>query len=151
MSINEKDIFRDTPIRYLGYANEIGEAFRPIIKKIFVHATYGVAVSYVLTETSYKSKIQYDKPEPEGGFRSAAILSGDILLWQMLASVIVPGFTINRICWLTKKAVKVSKIKGPVGKWTPTMIGLLAIPFIIHPIDKSIDFVMDSTYRKYLQ
>ena len=27
-SKEEKDVFRDTPVRYLGYANEVGEAFR---------------------------------------------------------------------------------------------------------------------------
>ena len=25
------DIYRDTPVRYLGYANEVGEAFRALV------------------------------------------------------------------------------------------------------------------------
>ncbi|XP_049533070.1 mitochondrial fission process protein 1 [Anopheles darlingi] len=152
MSIKEKDLYRDTPVRYLGYANEIGEAFRPVIKKIFVHASYGVAISYVLADTADKSKKQYVKPEIlGGGLRGAAVASGDTLLWQMFASVIIPGFTINRICWLSKKVLKANKVKGPVAKWGPTMLGLLAIPFIIHPIDSAVDYAMDNTYRKYVK
>jgi fission process protein 1 len=27
-STQEVDLFRDTPVRYMGYANEVGEAFR---------------------------------------------------------------------------------------------------------------------------
>lgn len=39
----EKDIFRDTPVRLLGYANEVGESFRAQLPLRAVHATYGVA------------------------------------------------------------------------------------------------------------
>ena len=28
---NLKDIYRDSPLRFLGYANEVGEAFRPLV------------------------------------------------------------------------------------------------------------------------
>lgn len=152
MSVTEKDLYRDTPVRYLGYANEVGEAFRPIIRKIFVHASYAISIGYVLADTADKSRKQYAKPASlGGGTRGAAIATGDTLLWQMFASVIIPGFTINRICWISKKTLAMSKIKGPVGKWAPTAIGLLAIPFIIHPIDHGVDFVMDETYRKFVK
>lgn len=68
----------------------------------------------------------------------------------MLASVIVPGLVINRITWAAGKACQNSKFKGIAKKWLPTCIGLAAIPFIIKPIDQSIDYVMDNTYRKYV-
>lgn len=35
-----------------------------------------------------------------------------------------------------------------VRKWTTTTLGLLAIPVIIHPIDRSVDFLLDSSLRK---
>ena len=28
---NEVDIYRDTPLRLMGYANEVGEAFRALV------------------------------------------------------------------------------------------------------------------------
>lgn len=49
---NEKnkqvDIFRDTAVRYCGYSNEVGESFRPLIPKGIVHASYAIAIVYVI-------------------------------------------------------------------------------------------------------
>lgn len=47
--------------------------------------------------------------------------------------------------------LKSAKFKHPIGKWIPTICGLVSIPAIIHPIDKGVDILMDNTYRKFLQ
>jgi hypothetical protein len=39
----EVDIWRDTPVRYMGYANEVGEAFAAFLPGWGVPASYGVA------------------------------------------------------------------------------------------------------------
>ena len=44
----EVDIYRDTPLRYLGYANEVGEAFRALVHVNWVKLSYGVASAYVV-------------------------------------------------------------------------------------------------------
>ncbi|GAB0088070.1 Mitochondrial 18 kDa protein [Sergentomyia squamirostris] len=146
---HEKDFYRETPARYLGYTNEVGEAFRPLIKKIFVHLSYGIAVSYVCADAYDKSSKVYKRPS--GGTKAAAITAGDVLIWQLLASVIIPGFTINRICWGTGKLLKMAHQKGVVKKWIPTCVGLISIPAIIHPIDNLVDVLMDKTYRAYIK
>ena len=51
----EVDIYRDTPLRLLGYANEVGEAFRALVSVKFVIGTYGVASAYVLADTYDKA------------------------------------------------------------------------------------------------
>ena len=51
----EIDIYRDTPLRLLGYANEVGEAFRALVSVKFVIGTYGVASAYVLADTYDKA------------------------------------------------------------------------------------------------
>lgn len=80
----EVDIYRDTALRYCGkpkhhyiiakfqtnikiknlkifasfhtgYSNEVGESFRPLIPKMFVHLSYAVAISYVLAECADKT------------------------------------------------------------------------------------------------
>ena len=53
----EVDIFRDTLLRYAGYANEVGEAFRALTPKVFVHGTYVVASAYVLADATDKGKL----------------------------------------------------------------------------------------------
>lgn len=83
----ELDIYRDTPLRYCGkafvviflvlsfwdfyhlfigivptttgYANEVGESFRPLVKKIFVNFSYAIAIAYVLTDAGDKSYKTY--------------------------------------------------------------------------------------------
>ena len=70
---------------------------------------------------------------------SAAVL--DTLIWQGLASVIIPGFTINRVCafsrLLLSRRIFRTLLPSPVlRRWTVTAVGLGCIPFIIEPIDR---------------
>ena len=86
--------------RLLGYANEVGEAFRALVHVNWVRLSYGVASAYVLADTNDKAgKTAASLPEnEEGRTTKIAAAAFDTLLWQALASVIIPGFTINRIC-----------------------------------------------------
>lgn len=86
-----------------------------------------------------------------GGMRPSAVVAGDVFLWQMFASVAIPGLVINRITWGTGKLLKNAKVKGLARKWLPTCIGLASIPFIIKPIDHAVDVAMDNAYRKYVK
>lgn len=169
----EWDIYRDSPLRYCGYANEVGESFRPVVPKLFVHLSYAVAVMYVLADCGDKSRKIYkvsceeigktemnsrsigsslfQKPEIlGGGMKPAAKMAGDVFLWQMLASVAIPGFIINRITYGSGKLIKMAKLKGIPRKWGATIIGLSSIPLIIRPIDHGVDILMDKTYRKFV-
>ncbi len=51
MSSKDVDIYRDTPVRLLGYANEVGESFRALVNVWWVRASYGVSSAYVLADT----------------------------------------------------------------------------------------------------
>lgn len=182
----EVDIFRDTAARYCGYANEVGESFRPLIPRSIVHFSYAIAIVYVIgdcvdktiktyrvscgvwrhvvrqssspCQTFPKTSSQvvwfvlFQRSKAIGGKRigPAAKIAGDVFLWQMFASVIIPGVVINRITWGAGKLCNNSNVKGLARKWAPTCIGLAAIPFIIRPIDTAVDEVMDKTYRKYV-
>ena len=73
----------------------------------------------------------------------------DTLVWQGLASVAVPGFTINRICWLTGQVLQRSTaLPAQTRKWVMLVTGLAAIPFIIKPIDHATDWTLDRSLRK---
>lgn len=149
---DSKDLFRDTPVRYLGYSNELGEAFRPLISKVLVNFSYVVAAGYCVADTYSKASRVYRTPVAlGGGTKKAAITAGDVLLWQTLASVVLPGMAINRICWSTGRLLKMTNASKLLRKATPTAVGLASIPLIIHPIDQFMDYVMDNTYRKYIK
>lgn len=71
----------------------MGEAFRPIIPKSFVAASYGMAIGYVCMDTFDKALREDMRGASQ---RSVAICAGDVFSWQMLASVIIPGVVVNR-------------------------------------------------------
>ncbi|XP_077996336.1 mitochondrial fission process protein 1-like [Glandiceps talaboti] len=147
----ETDLFRDTLVRYLGYANEVGESFRSLVPVSVVRFSYLVASGYVAADSVDKgwkaNKIQWK----DDSIKTKKVIHavGDCLVWQGLASVIIPGVTINRICALSLYLMaKSTSLPLNVRKWTTTAIGLSAIPFIIKPIDRGVDLMMDSTVRK---
>lgn len=144
------DIYRDTWVRFLGYANEVGEAFRALVPVSVVWGSYAVATAYVTADAVDKGKkaavAHGDNP---GKTTRVAVAVVDTFVWQALASVIIPGFTINRVCAASLYMLgKGTKLPLPVRKWTTTAIGLSTIPFIITPIDRSVDYLLDSSLRK---
>ena len=89
---------------------------------------------------------------PDGVSKQSKVVHAvlDTLLWQGLASVIIPGFTINRICFATNAILKrTTSLPSPIRKWTTTAVGLGCIPIIIKPIDHSVDFGMNNTVRRW--
>ncbi|CAN7985580.1 unnamed protein product [Ixodes hexagonus] len=149
----EVDIYRDTPVRLLGYANEVGEAFRPLVHVNVVRLSYAVASAYVLADTADKV-VKADKAKCTDDAmhrRKLLTTAADTLVWQALASVIVPGFTINRVCALSLHLLKhYSGLTLTTCKWTTTGIGLSCIPFIVSPIDHGIHMLMDRTVRRWV-
>uniref|UniRef100_A0A7E4UMY5 Mitochondrial fission process protein 1 n=1 Tax=Panagrellus redivivus TaxID=6233 RepID=A0A7E4UMY5_PANRE len=146
------DLYRDTPIRFLGYANEVGEAFRAIVPVSAVKLSYVVAVGYVLADTLDKShKVsQAVYPTQEARLNQVLTTAGDTVLWQGFASVIIPGITINRLCASTSFLLRrLTAISPPLVKGITTAVGLSAIPFIVKPIDALVEVSMDRTVRQY--
>ncbi|XP_072310162.1 mitochondrial fission process protein 1 [Eucyclogobius newberryi] len=144
------DIYRDTWVRFLGYANEVGEAFRALAPVSLVWGSYVVATTYVTADAVDKGKkAAKDHGDKPGKTTRVAVAVVDTFVWQALASVIIPGFTINRVCAASLYLLgKTTKLPLSVRKWTTTAIGLSTIPFIITPIDRSVDFLLDSSLRK---
>ena len=66
----------------------------------------------------------------------------DALIWQALASVIVPGFVVNRVVATAGRATTRPMV--------PTFCGLASIPLIIKPIDHAVDAAMDASLRPYV-
>eukprot|EP00798_Chlamydomonas_sp_ICE-L_P011294 gene11294-18930_t len=128
----EKDLFRDTPLRFMGYTNEIGEAFRNRFLKLLAPSyapayvsdddvidkgckrnvfpkllapSYALAFAYVFGDVIYKGQKQYIKDNQK---ITAALLvkSFDTLLWQSLASVFVPGLVIHKVVDASTVAIK---------------------------------------------
>ncbi|BFZ04701.1 hypothetical protein BsWGS_07740 [Bradybaena similaris] len=150
--VKEYDIYKDSLLRYLGYANEVGESFRVVVPVSVVRFSYVVASAYVVADSLDKGYRMWKKPflDEKTKYKQVGIATADTLIWQGLASVAIPGFIINRICWATRHGLASIKVLPyPVKIWGFIAAGLGSIPFIIHPIDRGTDWLLDTTIRKY--
>ena len=59
------DPYRETSLRYMGYANELGEAFTSYLPEWGLPASYCVAASYVMFDTIDKGQKAIDAAEEE--------------------------------------------------------------------------------------
>jgi len=141
----EVDIYRDSPLRYLGYANECGEAFRPLVPVEVVYFTYFLAISYVLADTVDKGRKGAAAPGDDSLLR-ATFGAVDTFMWQMLASVLFPSFVINRLVTLLFSLQADGVI--PSIEFLPTVAGLLAIPLLIVPLDVLAHWTLNGSFRK---
>lgn len=158
-SDGEVDIYRDTPLRYMGYANECGEAFAAWLPGWGVPASYGVAALYVCADTADKSVKAYNETEGDGTAKAkrGAAVALDTFTWQMLASVFWPGSFIR--CVVVTTGVVLSYLPIPeaaatggvdIERLLPTLAGLCTIPLIVTPIDETIDKAMEMSVSKVL-
>ena len=79
MENKEIDIWRETPVRLLGYANECGESFRFIYPRGVV-PSYIVAIGYTFCDCFDKGYNEY-KLEGKKITNKVVITSFDALLW----------------------------------------------------------------------
>ncbi|XP_030358116.1 mitochondrial fission process protein 1 isoform X1 [Strigops habroptila] len=174
MGAAEPDLYRDTWVRYLGYANEVGESFRPLVPVPVVWASYGVATAYVTADAIDKGRraATAHAQDPAQATR-VGVAVVDTFIWQSLASVAIPGITINRLCAASLALLgTLTRWPLPLRRWATTALGLATIPVIITPIDRTapappsepvnqghhpplpfscrrtVDFLMDSSLRK---
>ena len=143
----EVDIWRDTPVRLLGYANEIGESFHSIYPRVY-YPSYILASTYCLCDVADKA---YKTHKKHVGNSEVVKQAVDATVWQFMASVFVPGFVINRtVKAATWTLARQSVIKSPAAvRWLPVCIGIFTIPFIVEPIDHTVGKAMDLTIRKF--
>lgn len=143
------DLWRDTPVRYMGYSNEVGEAFNSFLPEWGVPASYGVAALYVMLDTLDKGKKSYDNEETNK-MKQGLIVSLDTFSWQMLASVFWPGSFIRCVVNASTVAVTLTHAPDDLVKIISTMVGLCTIPFIVKPIDNTVDKAMEMSVTKLL-
>ena len=123
------DPLRDGPLRYLGYANELGEAFAAWLPPGGVPLSYAIAISYVLFDTWDKYQRTLAEAQAKLGARTlppgldAGRLAGvlgaerglDTLAWQLIASVAAPGYTIHTVVALARAALDAAEVSGDGG------------------------------------
>lgn len=154
---SEYNVFRDSPLRLMGYCNEIGESFRYQMPR-FVIPSYVLSFGYCAMDAASTGYQTWNgtaaKPTSRSKETETAIATFDTLLWQSLASVMIPGAAINLIVRASRLAMTSSRaavLPATVVTWLPTFCGIGSIPFIVHPIDDFVDLLLDNTTRTFVK
>lgn len=164
------------------------EAFAAWLPPFGVPLSYAVAIGYVVVDTIDKglkaysnagAELEQGVSRPDVDVKNLQLLlslerATDTIVWQLLASVFVPGFTIHTVVQAAHAALLPVEAAQPVrdaaaalassvgvasadallavaDKSIPTAVGLAAIPFIVHPIDNAIHALLNVTLRPALK
>lgn len=154
---DDHNVFRDTPIRYLGYCNEVGESFRYQFPR-FVVPSYVISFGYCCADSvqaGYKvwsATTTTDSLSESQRQQETLRAMVDTVIWQSTASVMVPGFTINCIVkatrWMVRRPALSPALPTFMILWLPTAAGLGSIPLVVQPIDHMTDILLDKTLRR---
>jgi fission process protein 1 len=139
------DPYRETSIRYMGYANEVGEALENYLPEWGLPASYCVAATYVIFDTLDKGQKAFDAASRDERLEESLKASTETFIWQVLASLFWPGGVIRLM-------VNVIDLMIPGdNEYISTALGILLIPVIVRPIDEFVDEIMEDTVSKVLR
>jgi mitochondrial fission process protein 1 len=133
--------------RWLAYASEGTEPFRPIAHPWLVRSGYALSLVYVVTDIGVRTNTQY---RSSNSVEKAAIVFGDSFVFHSLASMILPALLIHAIVKHSSVGIvryNVFAGRQKVREYAPTVLGLASIPFVVGPIDHGVEYVLDNTIR----
>ncbi|KAI1266078.1 mitochondrial 18 KDa protein-domain-containing protein [Xylariaceae sp. FL1019] len=163
--------------RYVAYTSDIGESFRPIAHPWLVRGAYGISWSYILGDVSYEGYKAYwhnqrvlnpqlelsDRAQKATGlsvpapadakpgavppledYRTVMVQRG---IFQSLASMGLPAFTIHSVVRYSGRALKDAKNKT-VRVWGPIGLGLAVVPFLPTLFDKPVENAVEWMFHK---
>jgi len=146
----EFDFFKDTPIRYSAFANDVGEVLRSKIGPKLANLSWGITGGYALADTAWSGYRQYKKT----GERKLAIDEiKDVFLWQLFASVIITPLVLKSGCISMEAVVHKSRLlqralHPTIKSYGPHAITIVTgIPVVVPYGDQLVDTVMDKHYR----
>jgi fission process protein 1 len=147
----EYDIYKDSYLRFLGYSNEIGEAFRKITSKNFVAFTYILEFAYFAGDTLHKGhKAYHDPKSADNKYYYVIKHSGYTVLWQFFATCLIPALAINIVVGRVHNILTYKKFSQKTIRYTPLSIGLLMIPLFNIYIDPIVGDSLDYLFDKHL-
>jgi len=93
-----------------------------------------------------------EKPSDDAGLlgNPSLVAGADALIWQVIASVALPGFTINRFVTLAEIGCEAQAQGNIIAEYLPTVLGLSLIPIVCKPLDELADVGLDATLRPLL-
>lgn len=150
-AVKNVDPYRETSLRYMGYANDLGESFTQYLPDWGVPASYCVSASYVFFDTIDKGQKAYENSKKEDRFKETFRASAETLAWQLMASILWPGSLIRIITNMSATFLHMNHLdENNFSHFLPTFCGIAAIPHIVKPIDETVDKIVKKSVSKIL-
>lgn len=151
--VKEYDIYKDSYLRYLGYSNEIGEAFRKVTSKSFVIFTYLLEFGYFIGDTVHKGHKAYNDqnlPEDQNKHLHAIKQSSYTILWQFFATCLIPPLCINLAVGRMHNFLSRKNFGNRLIRYGPLSVGLAMIPLFNIFFDPVVSQVLDHFFEPQL-
>ncbi len=158
ISQRQKDIYKDTPVRYLGFTNEVGAAAshiftgsKGLMGKIPA-LSWIPAIGYITFDVADK----YKKGEDGTGAKPSLKAGGRELCSQLLQSVTLPTLVIKATQTVAKKVCDkfaknpALKSEGKWGKIITTGVSFAMLFATIKPIDKLSEQIIEKVINPVL-
>lgn len=141
MSSSEKpyNVLRDSPLRYLGFTNDVGEALRGVIPPWAVWSTYGVTGAYALGDVA---QLAWREHRRGAGWPAVHRQLVDSAVFHGLATVAVTPLIIAGACRAIK-AVVPNALPGWARRFGPSAVGIALIPLIVPPTDRYVEHLIE--------
>ncbi|EEU40754.1 uncharacterized protein NECHADRAFT_103359 [Fusarium vanettenii 77-13-4] len=163
--------------RYVAYTSDIGESFRPVAHPNLVRGAYGVSWAYLLGDVSYEGYKAYwhnqrvrdptiqltERQEKITGLpaiETRIVKPGEVApledyrtvmvqraIFQSLASMGLPAFTIHSVVRYSGRAMKDMKNKM-IRTWAPIGLGLAVVPFLPAMFDEPVENAVEWAFHK---
>ncbi|KAF7547959.1 hypothetical protein G7Z17_g7367 [Cylindrodendrum hubeiense] len=166
--------------RYVAYTSDIGESFRPVAHPNLVRAAYGVSWLYLIGDVSHEGYKSYwhnqrvldpqlqltPQQEKITGIKASQALEAkpgvvspledyrtvmvQRAIFQSLASMGLPAFTIHSVVRYSGRAMKDMKNKT-IRTWGPIGLGLAVVPFLPAMFDEPVENAVEWVFHKGFQ
>ncbi len=149
------NIWRDSSLRYIGYADEAGEILANYIGPKAVRASYYASAAYGLVDilsTAKKTFKNHNHRSRGHRFKRTLEEIVDGTLFHTAATVFIPATLIRYVRMGVEKLQSSGKlpVKLQQFKHLPAVVAFAALPFIAHPVDQLTDWFLDKTYRRMI-
>ncbi|KAH9503157.1 hypothetical protein Btru_070111 [Bulinus truncatus] len=134
------DPFREIPVRFIGYGMAFGECAKYNFGQRTVDLCNTVGCVYIVVHAV--------KNGVDAGGSNMLIKMLDTLIFDGIASAIIPSFIAYHVCGITARTLgDINNLPRPVYKWGPFVLGVCSVLLLSTYIDDFVDKLMDQTIR----
>ncbi|KAF8253196.1 hypothetical protein K440DRAFT_657705 [Wilcoxina mikolae CBS 423.85] len=140
--------------RYVAYTSDIGESFRPVAHPWLVRSAYGVSWLYLTGDVAnegykaYRRQYPTDAPAPKvapiDDYRTVMVQRA---IFQSIASMGLPAFTIHSVVRYSGRALKNAKNKT-LRTWAPIALGLSVVPALPYMFDEPVEHAVEWCFKR---